>query len=111
MESTGFGKRLRDLRHSKGIGIKVLAKAVGVDHSYISKIERAKVLPSISIIRKLANHLGTDPDPLLIAAGKLPPDIQRIFYTYPKEASSLLRESFGEYGIVRLQEIRGVDKA
>lgn len=104
MDIIGLGREIRKLRREKGIGIKLLAKAVGVDHSYISKIEREKVLPSVPLIHKIASHLGADPDPLLIAAGKLPADIQRIFYDFSKEASALLRESFGKYTAPAQQE-------
>lgn len=108
--NTGFGYEIRKLRQARKIGIKVLAKAVDVDHSYISKIERNKVVPSLQLIQKIARHFGANPNSLLVAAGKLPPDIQKLFYTYPKEVTTILRESFSEYGLKGQESAQTVNK-
>jgi transcriptional regulator with XRE-family HTH domain len=68
---TTFGQTLRALRAAAHLTQRALADAVGVDFSYISKIEHDATAhpPSEALIRRLARELGTDPEPLLSAAG------------------------------------------
>ena len=55
--------------------------AVGVDHTYLSKIENAKLTfgdcPSEELICKLAEALEADPNELLLLAEKIPPTIKQ----------------------------------
>jgi transcriptional regulator with XRE-family HTH domain len=94
----GFGRRLRKLRTQKGLTLRALAEAVGVDFSYLSKIEngRAGYLPGADNIRALAATLGADPLELLELAGKVPPEVEslasspqaRRFYQRAQEIAS-----------------------
>lgn len=97
MSGSHFGQRVRELRKKKGIGIKPLAKQLGVNYSYLSKLESGKALPSEDLVHKIAIYLGAESDGLLIAAGKLPQDIKKLFYEYPDEVAAVLRETFSEY--------------
>jgi HTH-type transcriptional regulator, competence development regulator len=76
-----FAKKLRELRRAKNQSQRVLAAKVGVDFTYLSKIENEKLdfaqYPSEKLIVKLAEALGTDADELLILAEKVPPVIKR----------------------------------
>src|SRR3990167_3917457 len=58
--SVQFGKRLRQLRKKKGLGLKPLAKIVRVNHAYLSRIEASHVRPSEQVIGRLAKALGHD---------------------------------------------------
>ncbi len=49
-----IGKRLRNLRHKKGLTQKELAQAAGVDYTYIGKIERGEQFPSLKVLAKFA---------------------------------------------------------
>ncbi|MCI0639576.1 MAG: helix-turn-helix domain-containing protein [Gemmataceae bacterium] len=75
-----FGDYLRQFRKEKGFTLRALADAVGVDFSYLSKIENGKpgYLPGADLIRSLADALGTDPLELLQLADKVPPEIEAI---------------------------------
>ena len=75
-----FGERLRELRKSQGLTLRGLAEAVGVDFTYLSKIENGKAgyLPGADTIRSLAEALETDPLELLQLADKVPPEMQGI---------------------------------
>ena len=54
-----------------------LAALVGIDFTYLSKIERGQLAPpSESVIRHLAQALDTDEDDLINHAGKIPPDLK-----------------------------------
>lgn len=53
--------------------LRELAKAVGMDYTYINKIENDKVgPPTDEKIRKLAAVLLGDPERLILLAGRLP---------------------------------------
>jgi transcriptional regulator with XRE-family HTH domain len=56
---TGFGAKLRELRQKKGMTLRSLAEAAGVDFTYLSKIEndRLEYLPGAeTILAKLAGN-------------------------------------------------------
>ena len=76
METT-FGQKLREIRRDKGMTLRGLAEAAGVDFTYLSKIENDKVgyLPAAETIRDLAQALGVDAIGLLDLADKLPPEL------------------------------------
>jgi transcriptional regulator with XRE-family HTH domain len=78
--SVTFGERLRQLRKGKGLTLRGLADAVGVDFTYLSKIENGKVgyLPGADTIRTLAQTLEADPLELLTLADKMPPELQGV---------------------------------
>jgi len=76
-----FGERLRDLRKAKGLSQRALGDIVGVNFTYVSKIENEKLdfaqFPSEDLIRKLAEALDADVDELLLLAKKIPDQIKR----------------------------------
>ena len=75
-----FGERLRELRKERGLTLRTLAEAVGVDFTYLSKIENEKAgyLPGADTIRALAEALQADPLELLKLADKVPPEMEGI---------------------------------
>ncbi|MEA2085431.1 MAG: helix-turn-helix transcriptional regulator, partial [Chloroflexota bacterium] len=76
MEAEEFGKRLRELRKQVGMTQRGLADKVGVDFSYLSKIENGVLPPpSEKVISKLAETLNASRDELLSLAGRIPSEI------------------------------------
>ena len=73
-----FGQKIRRLRKAKQITQSELADAIGVDFTYISKMENGKDvrLPSEATIRRLATFLDTDADTLILSAKKVPQNLQ-----------------------------------
>lgn len=73
-----FGQKIRRLRKAKKITQAELAESVGVDFTYISKIENDKGirLPAESTIRKLAMFLETDAEELILLAKKVPQNLR-----------------------------------
>jgi transcriptional regulator with XRE-family HTH domain len=75
-----FGEKLRKLRQAKNLSQKRLAAQVGINYTYLSKIESEKLdfapYPSEGLIRRLAGALGADVDELLLLAKKIPADIR-----------------------------------
>ena len=93
-ESTSFGSRIRELRYQRGIGIKKLAPELGVDYSYLSRLENEKVVPSAKLIERLSEYFDQNKDELMLLADKVPKDVMQILREHPREALALLRQSF-----------------
>ncbi len=75
-EARQFGDRLKELRLLARLTQRKLADLIGVDFSYLSKIENGVLPPpSERVVSQLAEALNTDKDELLILAGKIPADI------------------------------------
>ena len=67
-----FGERVRQLRVAMRMSQRDLAERVGVDYTYLSKIENNKMdPPSDKVIRKMAAELGADEEELLALAAKV----------------------------------------
>jgi transcriptional regulator with XRE-family HTH domain len=77
MEGT-FGHRLRRLRRAAGLTQRQLAKEVGVDFSYISKLENGRLPPpAAETVMRICDVLGVRPGHLFTASGKIPPEIEK----------------------------------
>lgn len=76
-----FGQRLRELRRARKFGQRALASKVGVNFTYLSRIENETLdfgpYPSEELIQRLATALEADEDELLILAKKIPEHIRR----------------------------------
>ena len=113
---TSFGQFLRETRTQKGdasFSVRKLAARVGIEPSYLSKIERGEEPPpGETTIRKLAEELGEDPDVLLALGGKVPTDLLETIRARPRLFADLLRELKGmpDSAVLRLvREVRDGD--
>jgi transcriptional regulator with XRE-family HTH domain len=95
MKRKGFGGMFKRLRKKTGLGIKRLAPHLGVTYSYLSKLENGATLPSEELIYRTARYFSCDPNPLLLAAGKIPRDVLRILQEHPEDAFVFLKDRFG----------------
>ncbi|MFC1931565.1 helix-turn-helix domain-containing protein [Chloroflexota bacterium] len=78
-EAKKFGVRLRELRLLALLTQRGLAEKVGIDFSYLSKIENGVLPPpSEKVILQLAEALNADKDELITLAGKIPADIAEL---------------------------------
>jgi transcriptional regulator with XRE-family HTH domain len=75
-----LGETIRRLRKDNGLTQAQLAEAIGVDESYISKIETGRLpyTPSEETLRLLAQILKADPLDLLALAQKTPDELQSV---------------------------------
>jgi len=75
-----FGSKVREYRQAKGLTLRSLAEAAGVDFTYLSKIENGRhgYLPGAETIRDLAQALQIDALELLQLANKLPPELETL---------------------------------
>jgi transcriptional regulator with XRE-family HTH domain len=68
-----FGERVRELRLRKQLSQPQVADLVGIDATYLSKIENGKVSPPAGqVIRRLARSLDYDEEELLLLGDKFP---------------------------------------
>jgi transcriptional regulator with XRE-family HTH domain len=66
-----LGRRIAARRHQRGLSQTILARRVGIDPSYLSRIENGKVHPTIRTGLKISNALRMSLDELV---GPSPPD-------------------------------------
>ena len=70
-----------------------MAKRIGVEPSFLSKVEREDVPPpSEEKIVALAKELDEDPDVLLALAGKVSTDLKKAILKRPELFAGLIRE-------------------
>ena len=92
-KSHEFGSRFRATREARELGIRALASELHVSHTYISHIEAGRVIPSEHFIVKAAGILKTDPNELLLVAGRIPAKILAYVKRHPQRTLSMFRES------------------
>lgn len=80
-----FGEQIKKLRKEKHITQLELAQKIGVDFTYISKMENNRMIhsPSEEIIMKLAKVLETGADQLILLAQKVPKNLQKTIVDDP----------------------------
>lgn len=90
-----FIRRRREERRKNGdrrCSVRGFADQVGLQPSYLSRIERRKEAPpSEEKIRRIAAVLGEDPDLLLAKAGKIAADLQAAIQKRPRVLAELIR--------------------
>lgn len=91
--SDAFGKRLRQLRRARQLGMKELARRVDVDPSFLSRVERGLVSAPRVLVLRVAALLGVDAEPLLLQAGHLPEDVRTMLAEHPRQVLEVLRRS------------------
>ena len=100
-----FGEFVRRQREAKEIGLREMAKMIGVSPTYLSKIERDEFPPPAEDkVKAIAKIIGHDADNLLARAGRVSTDISDIIKRHPVELAALLRTTKGltADGITRL---------
>jgi transcriptional regulator with XRE-family HTH domain len=110
-----FGDFIRQRREEKravdpGFSLRRVAASIGVEPSYLSKVERGEQPPpSEETIVALARELDEDPDVLLALAGKVSKELQTIIRKRPKLFAQLIRQlkNMPDYAVLRLvREVR-----
>ena len=97
-KTVSFGEFVRGCRETradadKTFSVRQVAKRIGIEPSYLSKIERdEQPPPGEDTIRKLAQELGQDADVLLAMAGKVSSDLLALIRARPALFADLLRQ-------------------
>src|SRR3954454_8063674 len=96
MSGEKFGEFVRREREAKEIGLREMAKMIGVSPTYLSKIERDEFpAPAEDKVRKIAAIIGCDSDELLARADRVSSDLSEIIKRRPVEVAALLRTTKG----------------
>ena len=91
-----FGAFIRREREAKEIGLREMAKKVGVSPTYMSKVERDEFAPPAEDkVKAIAQIIGCDVDELLARAGRVASDLSDIIKRHPVELAALLRTTKG----------------
>jgi transcriptional regulator with XRE-family HTH domain len=91
-----FGALVRQKREAREIGLREMAKMIGVSPTYLSKIERDEFAPPAeNKVRKIAEIIGHDPDELLALAGRVASDLTDIIRQQPRQMADFLRAAKG----------------
>jgi HTH-type transcriptional regulator, competence development regulator len=91
-----FGAFIRRERIAREIGLREMAKMIGVSPTYLSKVERDEFTPPTEEkVRAIARIIECDPDQLLAMAGRVSADVTDIIKRHPTELSALLRTASG----------------
>jgi transcriptional regulator with XRE-family HTH domain len=104
-----FGELLKSLRKERKISQRALAEKVGIDFTYISKMENGSIEPPAEDkILKMAEVFSVDPDKLLLAAKKVPKDLQKIITEI--EVAPMFLRSLPKLDSKQLSEIKKIMK-
>jgi transcriptional regulator with XRE-family HTH domain len=91
-----FGAFIRRERKAKEIGLREMAKMIGVSPTYLSKVERDEFPPPAEDkVKAIAKIMECDADDLLARAGRVSSDISEIIKVHPVELAALLRTTKG----------------
>ena len=91
-----FGAFVRREREAKEIGLREMAKMIGVSPTYLSKVERDEFPPPAEDkVKAIAKIIECDADDMLARAGRVSTDISDIIKSHPIELAKLLRTTKG----------------
>lgn len=82
-----FGQLIRQARKEQEYSQRELAKLIGVDYTYLSKLENdhASYPPSEEVIESLANYLKLNAQELKTLSGRITPDDEKVFKELVKQ--------------------------
>ncbi len=111
-DEISFGRRIRQLRRDKGLTQRQVAAELGIDFTYLSKLENNRgEPPGEETVRGLAELYGADPEELLALAGKIPAELRQkavedrefavLLRRLPKLSDQELRRVYRSAGVKR----------
>jgi transcriptional regulator with XRE-family HTH domain len=118
MRNRKFGEYIRKKREGlkaedSEFSLRKVANRIGVEPSYLSKVERGEEPPpSEAKVKILAKELNENPDVLLAMAGKVSTDLQEIIRQRPELFSELIKElkKLPDHAVLRIvREVRDGD--
>src|SRR3981081_2070499 len=96
MSGEKFGEFVRREREAKEIGLREMAKMIGVSPTYLSKVERDEFAPPAEDkVKAIAKIIGCDTDELMARADRVSSDLSDIIKRHPQELGPLLRTTKG----------------
>ena len=103
-----FGQKIKRLRKAKRITQLELAERIGVDFTYVSKIENDRTMrsPAESTIKRLADVLEVDSEELILLANKIPQNLQETIIQEPLAVDFL--RTVPKFNVTDREEIRKI---
>lgn len=89
LDTQAVGFALRDARKKAGLSLRQAAAAANIPFRRIADIEAGKKKPSPGYLARLAHAYQTDPAPLFLAQGLIPPKTQAAILAYPDWIASI----------------------
>jgi ribosome-binding protein aMBF1 (putative translation factor) len=112
MSGERFGAFVRREREAKEIGLREMAKMIGVSPTYLSKVERDEFPPPVEDkVKAIAKIINCDADELLARAGRVSSDLSDIIKRHPRDMAALLRTTKGLTAEVIAKLARQVQRA
>lgn len=115
--SKTFGQAIRSARKEYEYSQRELAKLIGVNYTYLSKLENdhAGYPPSEEVIQALADKLHLNADELRMLAGRITPEDEKVFQDLVKQYNqvpALLRRMRDNPAFAKklLSEVEGEEK-
>jgi transcriptional regulator with XRE-family HTH domain len=94
-----FGAFIRGEREAREIGLREMARMIGVSPTYLSKVERDEFPPPAEDkVKAIARVIECDADELLARADRVSSDLSDIIKRHPVEMAELLRTTKGFTG-------------
>lgn len=118
MKDANFGNYIREKREKlrkddASFSLRQVANRIGVEPSYLSKVERGdQPPPSEEKIKAIAKDLNENPDVLLAMGGKVSTDLQEIIKQRPELFSQLITElkDLPDHAVLKIvREVRDGD--
>ena len=106
-----FGAFVRRAREAKEprIGLREMAKKIGISPTYLSKVERDEFPPPAEDkVKAIAKIIECDTDDLLARAGRVSSDLTQIIKEHPRDMAVLLRGTQGMSDRERAKMIRSI---
>ena len=82
---------LRELRQQRGESLRSAARGLGVDPSFLARVETGQKAPSGALRERASQYYGADSDGVHLAAGQLPPDVVQLLLDNPDEIAEIRR--------------------
>ena len=96
MSGERFGAFVRREREAKEIGLREMAKMIGVSPTYLSKVERDEFPPPVEDkVKAIAKIINCDADELMARAGRVSSDLSDIIKRRPIELAALRQTTKG----------------
>lgn len=108
-----FGTLIKVARKHKGYTQRQLATKLGIDFTYLSKLENSRpdYAPKEELIRRLADYLNLDEDELIFLAGRIPTQDEDLIKQHYQDMPLLFRRmrENPEFAAKIFQQAKSVD--
>lgn len=94
-EAEDLGSYIRSKRLALDLGLRAMARNIGVSPTYLSRIERGQLHPGEEVLAKIASALGENVDLMLAGESRIAPDLQAIILEHPQASAMLIRNLKG----------------